>query len=79
MEYTESSRVTEIKRTAFPTYGQTVSGYGPKIPTSAMVRYDGRWHRVYVMVYSNSGTAYIVKGGKNLILDTTTEHAISAR
>lgn len=40
----------------------TASGYGGKIPTSRMVKVDGRWRRVYVACYSNLGTAYIVKG-----------------
>jgi len=40
----------------------TASGYGGKIPTSRMIRHEGRWKRVYVAQYSNSGTAYILKG-----------------
>ncbi len=39
------------------------SGYGSKIPTGTMLRIAKRWHRVYVVCWSNSGTAYIVKGG----------------
>lgn len=37
----------------------TASGYGAAIPSRYMVRFNGRWRRVYVKVYSNSGTLYL--------------------
>lgn len=37
----------------------TASGYGARIPTEHLVRYGGRWRRVYCHVYSNAGTLYI--------------------
>lgn len=37
----------------------TASGYGSRIPTLMMVLYQGRWRRVYVCIWSNSGTCYI--------------------
>ena len=39
----------------------TRSGYGRRIPTSRMVRLPGetQWRRVYVCIFSNSGTAYV--------------------
>lgn len=37
----------------------TASGYGGRIPAAYMVRWKGRWRRVYVAQYSNAGTAYI--------------------
>jgi len=48
----------------------TRSGYGRRIPTSRMVRLPGedRWRRVYVCIFSNSGTAY-VEDRKNLKAD----------
>ena len=39
----------------------TASGYGKRIPTRTMVRYQGKWRRVYVYCFSNAGTAYIGK------------------
>jgi hypothetical protein len=37
------------------------TGYGQRIPTSYRVRvFDQRWRRVYVVQYSNAGTAYIL-------------------
>lgn len=41
----------------------TASGYGAKIPSALMVQFEGRWRRVYVACYGNSGTAYIGKPG----------------
>jgi len=37
----------------------TSTGYGRRIPTRTMVRYLGKWRRVYCCIYSNSGTCYI--------------------
>lgn len=37
----------------------TASGYGARIPTPYMVRYNGRWRRVYCITYSNNGTLFI--------------------
>lgn len=37
----------------------TASGYGSRIPSRTMVRFNGRWRRVYVRIYSNAGTAFI--------------------
>lgn len=39
----------------------TASGYGSRIPTPYMVKYNGKWRRVYIRQYSNNGTAYIGK------------------
>lgn len=37
----------------------TATGYGRRIPSRKMVFFNGRWRRVYVCQFSNSGTAYI--------------------
>lgn len=50
-------------------YGQTTSGYGGKLPTQYMVMWLQRWRRVYVMQYSNSGSAYIIIGGQEVFVD----------
>ena len=47
----------------------TASGYGSKIPTSWKARIGKRWYRVYCMVYSNSGTCYILIRGERWIVD----------
>lgn len=45
---------------------ETATGYGRKLTSSKMVFWEGRWRRVYVCCYSNSGTAYILSKGKPL-------------
>ena len=47
----------------------TATGYGSKIPTRYMVRFNDKWRRVYCMIYSNIGTLYIGKRSDNLIID----------
>ena len=42
----------------------TRTGYGGRIPTTYMVKYEGSWRRVYCAVYGNSGTLYIEKNRK---------------
>ena len=46
----------------------TASGYGKRIPTRSMVRFNGKWRRVYRCIYSNIGTCYIGKLAENLII-----------
>jgi len=53
------SKKVEHKLTDLPISGQTATGYGKKIPTRYMVRFKGRWRRVYCAIFSNSGTLYI--------------------
>jgi hypothetical protein len=47
---------------------QTASGYGGKLTTTRMVEYLGRWRRVYVMQWSNAGTAYVLVKGERVIV-----------
>jgi hypothetical protein len=47
----------------------TATGYGKRIPTTHMVRWNGKWRRVYCCIYSNAGTCYIGKLEDNLIVD----------
>lgn len=49
----------------------TATGYGSRIPTQYMVKFNGRWRRVYCRIFSNSGTCYIGKwatAGEQLIV-----------
>ena len=62
-----------VTTTEPPRYGHTASGYGGKIPTPYMLTDTTtrrRTYRVYVMQYSNAGTAYIIRNGKQIIVDT---------
>lgn len=45
---------------------QTASGYGKRLVTPYMVRFNDKWRRVYCCVFSNSGTCYIGKLSDNL-------------
>ena len=47
----------------------TATGYGAKIPTQYMVRFNDKWRRVYCAIFSNIGTLYIGKRTDNLIID----------
>ncbi len=39
----------------------TPTGYGRRIPTEHMIQVNGRWRRVYCVIFSNIGTLYIGK------------------
>ena len=77
--YLDEALVLARKLTPVPRDGQTREGYGSRLPTGWMLKIGGRWHRVRVMCWSNSGTAYVERDGKRLLLgsydpnhDTTT-------
>lgn len=53
----------QLRETEAPLRGRTTIGYGSRIPTPYMVKWEGKWRRVYVANYGNSGTAYIGKPG----------------
>lgn len=53
----------DVRETKAPPSGRSVTGYGPKIATPYLVKWEGRWRRVYVANYGNAGTAYIGKPG----------------
>lgn len=49
---------------------QTATGYGRKLTTPHMVKYNGKWRRVYVCQISNAVTAYITdKDGNWIVVD----------
>lgn len=75
IEYTNPDMVTGVKVTETPV-SRSVTGYGPKLPTRFMVHYAGRWRRVYMAQYGNAGTAFIVHGGRDLVLDADTEYRV---
>lgn len=68
----DDDAVTEVRITDTP-HNPSVTGYGRKIPTRYMLKIAGRWHRVYAMLYANSGSTYVLKGGQELFLSTDTE------
>lgn len=44
---------------------QTASGYGRKLTTTRVIRIHGEkvWRRVYTMIFSNAGSAYVIIKG----------------
>lgn len=68
MNYLDPARVINSKRTKIP-LNRNVSGYGSKVPSNIMLQLDNkRWYRVYVMIYSNVGSSYILEKGKKVLL-----------
>lgn len=55
--------------------GQGASGYGKKITTDYMVRFNDdpkkRLYRVYCVCFSNSGSLYVIKGKDTLYINST--------
>jgi len=51
---------------------QTASGYGNRLTTSIMLKFDGenRLRRVYCVCHSNCGSLYIFYHGRKLYLPT---------
>lgn len=48
--------------------GQGADGYGRKIATNRMARFNGRMHRIYCCLFSNIGTCYVLHRGEWLIV-----------
>lgn len=66
---TDTFLIRDMKFTQIP-HNRSVSGYGKKLPTHRMIQlFDHpRWYRMYVMCWSNAGTAYIVKDKEILVV-----------
>jgi hypothetical protein len=79
LRYTVPDYVTAVQVDGqAPISGQTVSGYGGKIPTRYRLTYAGRNRRVYAMSYGNSASLFVMVGGDVAHLDTLTEHRLMA-
>lgn len=66
--YLDPVRVTATRQTE-PPRNRSRTGYGSKLPSSWLVQLDHkRWHRVYVVCWSNVGSAYVVEAGARLFL-----------
>lgn len=81
IQYLDPSLILEKKQTETPP-NRSRSGYGSKLPTSWMLKLKAndprfpstRWHRVYVIQYSNAGSSYIIQDGKKLFLGSYDPH-----
>jgi hypothetical protein len=47
---------------------QTSTGYGSKLKTEYMIKYNNRWRRVYCACFSNVGTCYVLIDGEKIII-----------
>ena len=47
----------------------TSTGFGKKIPTDRMIKYNNRWYRIYCCIFSNAGTCYISTKNGDIIVD----------
>lgn len=47
----------------------TATGYGAKIPSEKMAVILGRTYRVYIAIFSNVGTSYVIIDGQRIIIN----------
>lgn len=76
LKHLTAGEIAGARITEAPWSGRTATGYGPKIPTSYMLRTRGprpAWRRVYVANYGNSGSTYVVWNGTNHYLSPGVE------
>ena len=67
LTYLDPRNVRATRSSAAPV-NRNASGYGSKIPSTWELRIGSRWHRVYVIQWSNAGSAYVVQRGERLFL-----------
>ena len=79
VNYLEPSQVLAAKIVLSPEgWRPSATGYGRKIPTRYMIQLveDKRWRRVYVVCYSNAGTAYVQTKGQPFLVISRAENRI---
>lgn len=47
---------------------QTATGYGKKLTTSRMLKWNNRLYRIYCSIFSNIGTCYVISKGEEYIV-----------
>ena len=47
---------------------ETRTGYGKRLNSGYMIRYEGREYRVYVTIYSNNGTMWFRVKGQRIVV-----------
>lgn len=68
IEYLDPTLVIDKRESKAP-WNRSKTGYGNKIGTSWELKLkDQKWRRVYIVQWSNAGSAYIVVAGKKLFL-----------
>lgn len=74
--YLEHARVMGLRVDAETPRNPYANGYGSRIPTRYMLKLGKRWHRVYVVQWSNAGSAYVLERGARLFLSIETQSAL---
>jgi hypothetical protein len=73
VDYLQNSEIQSVRRKLLWWQARgisyTATGYGRKIPTTVQIRIGNRWHRVYCVCYSNTGSCYVVRQGKPVYID----------
>jgi len=65
VEYVPDGCKLAFRETEAPRSGQTVSGYGRKLPSRYLVKVDSEpERRVRFICYSNAASAYIIRAGR---------------
>jgi len=74
LRYLNPRAITDVRETLTPFSGQTVTGYGGRLPTPYVLTLnDGRTRRVRAMCYGNAASYYVLVGGKVAHLDSWAE------
>lgn len=47
---------------------ETATGYGKSLNSGLMVWFEGKWRRIYVTCFSNSGTSWFRYKGKQIVI-----------
>ena len=47
---------------------ETASGYGKRLTSPFKVRFEGRNYRVYITIFSNNGTAWFRRKGRQIVV-----------
>lgn len=48
---------------------QTASGYGSKLNSGMKIRFNGKLYRIYVTIWSNSGSSWFITKGRRIYVD----------
>jgi hypothetical protein len=54
IRWADDALISAVRITDTPRHS-SATGYGRKIPTRYQLKYENRWHRVYMMQYGNAG------------------------
>ena len=79
VEFTDSHRIyTNTKELVYDPpewmkFGrrETATGYGAKLNSGLKICFNGRLYRIYITIFSNSGTQWFVAKGRKIIVENS--------